>query len=114
MKMKIRVLFVAITGGIITSTTVNAIAIAIPYPTVPGPHGQSNLSTENVPLTQNERTGNLASSECFWSGTAPFCEGECPPGFVERDRDEVGDGQRCWTGTKAFCCKEDSQGVVAC
>ena len=44
-----------------------------------------------------------------WYGTAPFCNGKCPAGWVEVSRDKSGDGHRCWTGSKAYCkrcCKK--------
>ena len=44
-----------------------------------------------------------------WYGTAPFCNGKCPAGWTEVSRDKSGDGNRCWTGSKAYCkrcCKK--------
>jgi hypothetical protein len=42
---------------------------------------------------------------CYWDGTAPFCAGGCPNGYVERMRNGCGDGACCWTGYKVYCCK---------
>lgn len=44
------------------------------------------------------------SKKCYWAGTAPFCMGVCRPGDVLVRRSAFGDGARCWTGTKAYCC----------
>lgn len=41
---------------------------------------------------------------CFWVGTAPFCNGRCPAGFRSTERRYAGDGQLCMTGSKAYCC----------
>ncbi|KAI8083861.1 hypothetical protein BDF21DRAFT_337238 [Thamnidium elegans] len=55
-------------------------------------------------------------ASCEWFGTAPFCEGSCPPGWSHEGDDrhsEVGPdgnesnpgfGLSCYTGTKALCC----------
>ncbi|KAI0658365.1 hypothetical protein C8Q70DRAFT_995213 [Cubamyces menziesii] len=45
-----------------------------------------------------------AVDPCFWSGTAPFCAGSCPVGYVDCGRDGCGDGACCITGIKVFCC----------
>ncbi|KAI0327666.1 hypothetical protein GY45DRAFT_1327313 [Cubamyces sp. BRFM 1775] len=50
----------------------------------------------------------LEVSPCFWSGTAPFCAGSCPAGYVDCGRDGCGDGACCWTGIKVYCCRENS------
>ena len=47
--------------------------------------------------------------DCFWFGTAPFCGGECPDGWKEKERDKsgknkIGFGNKCWSGTKKLCC----------
>ncbi|KAF8960361.1 hypothetical protein BDZ97DRAFT_1834305 [Flammula alnicola] len=47
---------------------------------------------------------DFASPTCFWSGTAPFCAGECGAGYVATKKDKCGDGLCCWTGTKVHCC----------
>lgn len=41
---------------------------------------------------------------CVWYGTAPACNGACPAGFTLAQRDKEGDGRKCVTGTKAYCC----------
>ncbi|KAL7748183.1 hypothetical protein RI367_006367 [Sorochytrium milnesiophthora] len=45
-------------------------------------------------------------TNCEWSGTAPFCSGQCPANQVElyRDYDGAMGQKECQTGTKAFCC----------
>ncbi|KAH8655233.1 hypothetical protein BX600DRAFT_515071 [Xylariales sp. PMI_506] len=42
---------------------------------------------------------------CFWSGTAPFCEGACPRGWSTEKKDGCGDGNCCASGWKYFCCR---------
>lgn len=34
----------------------------------------------------------------------PACNGECRPGYTLTKRDKSGDGNKCVTGTKAYCC----------
>jgi len=41
---------------------------------------------------------------CFWSGTAPFCNGKCPAGFQAK---KGRDGKACLTGSKLYCCPPD-------
>jgi hypothetical protein len=41
---------------------------------------------------------------CFWVGTAPFCNGKCPAGFQTTRENIDGDGKVCATGLKAYCC----------
>ncbi|KAI0332544.1 hypothetical protein GY45DRAFT_1335441 [Cubamyces sp. BRFM 1775] len=50
----------------------------------------------------------LDVSPCYWDGTAPFCAGSCPAGYVDCGRDACGDGACCWTGIKVYCCREGS------
>ena len=55
-------------------------------------------------------TATLASEaatndDCHWVGTAPFCQGSCEDGYTTQKKDIWGDGRRCWTGLKAYCCK---------
>lgn len=38
-----------------------------------------------------------------WRGTAPFCEGKCPPGEKQIATSQCGNGACCWTGHKALC-----------
>ncbi|KDQ59331.1 hypothetical protein JAAARDRAFT_659827 [Jaapia argillacea MUCL 33604] len=51
-------------------------------------------------------TESSAADGCFWDGTAPFCTGHCPRGYVEEGRSSCGDGACCWTGYKTYCCPE--------
>lgn len=46
------------------------------------------------------------ASNCRWFGTAPFCDGSCPPGYSQRMRDQRGDGKKCASGSKVYCCAE--------
>jgi hypothetical protein len=42
-------------------------------------------------------------TKCHWSGTGPFCEGKCGPGFnviVKNTKDG------CVTGRKLYCCNQ--------
>ncbi len=43
---------------------------------------------------------------CKWFGTAPFCRGSCPPGYNQRIRSQRGDGKKCVSGSKVYCCTE--------
>ena len=45
-----------------------------------------------------------APNKCSWEGTAPMCNARCPSGFKVMKRDKKGDGKKCVTGTKVFCC----------
>jgi hypothetical protein len=38
-----------------------------------------------------------------WYGTAPFCDGQCPPGQTQIATSNCGDGACCWTGHKVLC-----------
>lgn len=44
------------------------------------------------------------SAVCKWFGRAPTCSGSCPAGWTQTRRSKVGDGQRCFTGSKVRCC----------
>src|SRR5262245_50031966 len=50
-----------------------------------------------------------AQAGCVWRGNAPFCDGSCDAGEIEKKRSD-GDsseypfGRACVTGTKALCC----------
>jgi hypothetical protein len=46
----------------------------------------------------------VVNAVCKWFGTAPACSGQCPNGWTEKRRSKTGDGQRCFTGSKAYCC----------
>ena len=43
--------------------------------------------------------------DCYWSGTAPFCNGSCPKPYVATRNSGAGDGFGCVTGQKKYCCK---------
>ena len=45
-----------------------------------------------------------ASAECYWAGSSPFCNAECKTGFKGCYTDPKGDGLKCLTGVKIFCC----------
>jgi hypothetical protein len=47
---------------------------------------------------------NVVDPRCEWFGEAPFCDGECPAGWTERKRNKRGDGNKCATGSKVYCC----------
>jgi hypothetical protein len=44
-------------------------------------------------------------SICQWFGTAPICRGVCPKGWTPMAYDKKGDGKKCFSGTKAKCCR---------
>ncbi|KAF8905724.1 hypothetical protein CPB84DRAFT_1771049, partial [Gymnopilus junonius] len=57
------------------------------------------------PSPAEDAKGIIADSEdCHWKGTAPFCEGSCEEGYTTERRDIFGDGHRCITGFKVYCC----------
>ena len=47
------------------------------------------------------------STVCGWSGTAPFCGGDCPLDQTKLPSplDDRGTGQPCVTGSKNLCCQ---------
>ncbi len=47
----------------------------------------------------------LAKKSCDWFGKAPFCNGKCPSGFKKIKTGKKGDGKKCATGKKAYCCR---------
>ncbi len=47
---------------------------------------------------------SAVADTCLWEGKAPFCNGECRPGYTLVKRGKKGDGKKCTTGTKARCC----------
>lgn len=49
---------------------------------------------------------------CRWEGTAPACNGRCDAGFTLIKRDKAGNGKKCVTGTKAYCCLTSSIHIV--
>jgi hypothetical protein len=48
--------------------------------------------------------GERPRPKCRWDGEAPTCFGRCKPTEKEVATDKVGDGNRCITGHKAYCC----------
>ncbi|EDR06004.1 uncharacterized protein LACBIDRAFT_302257 [Laccaria bicolor S238N-H82] len=66
------------------------------------PVDRSSPSNETIKIVYINR-------DCFWSGNAPYCAGSCDPPYVEVDRNQCGDGQCCWSGSKALCCKDESR-----
>ncbi|TXI50804.1 MAG: DUF4189 domain-containing protein [Lysobacter sp.] len=42
-----------------------------------------------------------AQQGCDWFGSRPFCDGQCPSGFVYTGRREA-----CLTGSRRYCCPE--------
>ncbi|KAI1013310.1 hypothetical protein LB503_001482 [Fusarium chuoi] len=63
--------------------------------------------TAAVAVTASAIDKPVGASGCRWEGTAPYCAGECEPGWDERGRSQYGDGSCCWTGSKALCCEQD-------
>ncbi|XP_057372890.1 E3 ubiquitin-protein ligase RNF12-B-like [Daphnia carinata] len=43
-------------------------------------------------------------SGCFWSGTSPFCRGNCGTFYRAKIINKTGDGKACLTGNKKLCC----------
>lgn len=53
-------------------------------------------------------------NECKFFGTAPLCDGKCPPGWKDMKTNSIGghdsigrDGEKCLLGKKVFCCPPD-------
>ena len=42
--------------------------------------------------------------DCYWAGTSPFCNAECKTGYRGCYTDAYGDGKKCLTGVKIYCC----------
>ena len=53
-----------------------------------------------------------ANSACRWEGTAPLCDGKCDPGYTQTKTSKTGDGKKCATGNKIYCCLTSSIHVV--
>lgn len=47
---------------------------------------------------------NLDDNNCYWSGKAPFCNGKCQNRYSVLKTDKYGDGKKCATGNKVYCC----------
>ncbi|KAF5578342.1 hypothetical protein FPCIR_11592 [Fusarium pseudocircinatum] len=63
--------------------------------------------TAAVAVTASALDKPVGASGCRWEGTAPYCAGECEPGWSKRGRSQCGDGSCCWTGSKALCCEDE-------
>jgi len=50
------------------------------------------------------RAAAAETNTCLWEGRAPLCNGACRQGYELMKRDKAGDGDKCVTGTKAYCC----------
>ncbi|KAG2124434.1 hypothetical protein DEU56DRAFT_595172 [Suillus clintonianus] len=64
------------------------------------------LSTATATLGRSDASQLVINNiNCYWDGTAPFCDGQCGSGTVECDTSNCGDtGLCCWTGSKKWCC----------
>ena len=49
-------------------------------------------------------TDASAQPGCDWYGSRPFCDGQCPSGFVY-----TGQRQSCLTGSRRYCCPSKYQ-----
>jgi hypothetical protein len=55
---------------------------------------------------------HAANNACRWEGTAPFCDGKCDSGYTQTKTSKVGDGKKCTTGHKVYCCLTASIHIV--
>ncbi|MFF4737290.1 hypothetical protein ACFY2W_15655 [Streptomyces sp. NPDC001262] len=62
-----------------------------------------DIATTRLGITMTSYTASREAS-CSWSGTAPFCGGECPYGCIRYRTGRCGDGSCCCVGHKALCC----------
>lgn len=63
-----------------------------------------NRITEVIFLIIASSIGVWTGCECFWEGTAPFCDSTCPSGTEGLGYfSKSGDGGACWTGSKQIC-----------
>lgn len=46
-----------------------------------------------------------SAAACKWEGKAPFCNGQCQPGWVKTGKSKTGGGKKCMTGMKVRCCQ---------
>jgi hypothetical protein len=67
----------------------------------------------NPPFGSNCVTGTKAlccsspGHSCRWSGTAPFCNGQCQGDETQAQPPQgSSSGNPCWTGSKVYCCKK--------
>jgi hypothetical protein len=59
----------------------------------------------------NAGSPNPMFESCVWIGTAPFCKGSCPRGFYSKRVDVRGDGAKCVSGLKSYCCQNTHPGA---
>ncbi|KAF8160666.1 hypothetical protein B0H34DRAFT_672813 [Crassisporium funariophilum] len=109
-QMKFAVVFaIFATTAVLASPTQEAASAKSPKPAprLPAPKAPkpAKVPLPNIGSTGSASTGTVAGSNCFWSGTAPFCAGGCGTGYTEEIKDSCGDGACCITGYKAKCCK---------
>jgi len=61
------------------------------------------------------RSANSQAARCSWIGTAPFCTGspyDCPKkDLIYRKSNRAGDGKKCQTGKKVYCCKRPKYNI---
>jgi hypothetical protein len=67
-------------------------------------HEDETVEEASLEAESLESDGTAQPEQCFWDGTAPFCEGRCPVGYKVVQMSECGDGRCCWTGWKVLCC----------
>nr|CAH0106810.1 unnamed protein product [Daphnia galeata] len=87
-------------------------SVTLSAPTEEGQLQFENVGNENLldtPETRLTETETVdvrgKDARCFWSGTAPFCQGYCPSKvYVTKASDRCGDGKCCMTGMKKYCC----------
>ncbi|KAG0707394.1 hypothetical protein DFH29DRAFT_897212 [Suillus ampliporus] len=67
------------------------------------------LSAVTAALDERSHASQLVvdAANCYWSGTAPFCAGNCA-GNKECQTGPCGDGACCITGYKKYCCYGDT------
>ena len=65
--------------------------------------GESAAAPEGLDHTPDP-TELAENKKCVWEGKAPACNGKCSAGFKVIKRDKSGDGKKCVTGSKAYCC----------
>ncbi len=69
-------------------------------------HEHKNSDKKNDYCCSKKTTGS--PQQCYWEGTAPFCmpNPNCRPGFHPVKSNKVGDGDKCVTGLKIYCCDQ--------
>lgn len=63
----------------------------------------TSLVISALVLTANVST--VLAKVCVWEGKAPICNGKCRPGYTRITGSKRGDGKKCLSGKKAYCCK---------